>query len=112
MPENGSLHAHLRRYLVMFFDYEFAHRSFAADFARQFTENHRSFRWPEKTRSNVEVSEIFGKTMADLQQMTQKELRQLFRQRAKELHPDGGGDHSRFILLAEAYARLQKRFER
>ena len=110
MPGNGSLHAHLRRFLVMFFDYEFAHRSFAADFARQFTENHRSFRWPEKTRSDTEVSEIFGRTMADLQQMPQKELTRLFRQRAKELHPDGGGEHAQFILLAEAYARLQKRF--
>lgn len=112
IPINSSLHPHLRRYLVMFFDYEFAGRSFTADFARQFTENHRIFRWPKKTGGDADVSEVFGKTMADLQQMTQKELRRLFRQRAKELHPDGGGDHSRFILLAEAYARLQKRFER
>lgn len=113
MPGEDALHAHLQRYLVMFFDYGFAARSFAADFARQFADRHRSFRWPErKTRTDEETSAIFGRPAAELRAMSKRELARLFRRRAKELHPDKGGDHRRFILLTEAYADLQRRFER
>ncbi len=111
MPGNGSLREHLQRYLVMFFDYEFAGRSFAADFARQFADRHRTFRWPEKkTRTDEETGEIFGRKVQELRGMSKRELARLFRKRAKELHPDSGGDHERFVLLADAYADLQRRF--
>lgn len=113
VPASTSLQEHLQRYLVMFFDYQFAERSFAADFSRQFTDSHRTFRWPEqKTRTDEEKSAIFGKPMEDLRRMPQRDLARLFRRRAKELHPDGGGDHEQFILLADAYADLRRRFAR
>jgi DnaJ-class molecular chaperone len=41
--------------------------------------------------------------------MNKKDLTRLFRQRAKELHPDQGGNHERFIELSGAYASLLAR---
>lgn len=113
MPGDGWLREHLQRYLVMFFDYAFPRRSYLEDFAREFRARHRTFRWPEKkSHSDEKTGEIFGRTMQELRSMPERELARLFRKRAKELHPDSGGDHERFILLSDAYADLQQRFRR
>ena len=57
-----SLHHHLTRYLLMFFDYPPDRRSFFADFAESFMAGHRSFRWPEKKtgRSAEKISALFA----------------------------------------------------
>ena len=113
MAQEDWLHPHLRRYLVMFFDYGYGHRPFVQDYVREFMDRHRTFRWPERQgRSEAEKSAVFGRTMAELRRLPKRELARLFRERAKELHPDSGGDHERFILLAETYEELKKRFGR
>ena len=110
MAEN-ALHPHLQRYLVMFFDYGYAPRSFSADFARDFAERHRRFRWPEeKSPPPAEVDAAFGRSMEELRRMSKRDLARLFRKRAKELHPDRGGDHHRFIVLNNLYENLKNRF--
>ncbi len=87
MAEN-ALHPHLQRYLVMFFDYGYAPRSFSSDFARDFAERHRRFRWPEeKSPPPAEVDAAFGRSMEELRWMSKRDLACLFRKRAKELHP-------------------------
>jgi hypothetical protein len=76
-------------------------------------DRHRTFRWPEQQgRSEAEKSAVFGRTMAELRRLSKRELARLFRKRAKELHPDSGGEHERFILLAETYEELKRRFGR
>jgi len=106
----GSLRPHLQRYLVMFFDYGYPPRSFTDDFARDFINRHRQFRWPEwKPDDATEVKAIFGRTLEDLRSMSKRELARLFRKRAKEMHPDAGGDHERFVRLNEVYERVKKR---
>lgn len=109
--EAGALHPHLQRYLVMFFDYGYPSRSFSADFTREFIGKHRRFRWPEeKSPLPAEVNAAFGRSMEELRRMSKRDLARLFRKRAKELHPDRGGDHHRFIVLNNLYEGLKNRF--
>jgi hypothetical protein len=103
-----SLHYHLVRYLIMFFDYTPAARSFSEDFARQFMAGHRNFRWPERKSSHSpeRISEIFAMSKEELNKMTKEQLNRLYRQKAMQLHPDLGGDHDLFIELTEIYNEL------
>jgi hypothetical protein len=105
-----SLHLHLRRYLVMFFDYRPASRSFLDDFTEAFRAGHRRFRWPERkpAHSPEKVSEIFATPYAELRRMSGAQLIRLYRQKALRLHPDLGGDHDLFIELTEAYNNLRR----
>lgn len=106
-----SLHDHLIRYNIMFFDYDYGRRSLLDDFVREFMGRHRAFRWPEKKPrvSSDDAARIFDTSWQNLQKMNKKDLTRLFRQRAKELHPDQGGNHERFIELSGAYASLLAR---
>jgi hypothetical protein len=103
-----SLHQHLARYLIMFFDYSPARRSFLEDFARTFMAGHRTFYWPERkqNRPPEKVSEIFATPYEELKQMSRTQLNRLYRKKAMKLHPDGGGDHELFIELTEIYNEL------
>ncbi|MGB3225476.1 MAG: hypothetical protein WBB23_21995 [Desulforhopalus sp.] len=103
-----SLHAHLIRYLIMFFDYTPSTRSFFDDFARQFMGDHRKFRWPERKSSHSpeKISQIFMVSNEELNGMTREQLNRLYRQKAMQLHPDLGGDHDLFIELTEIYNEL------
>jgi hypothetical protein len=103
-----SLHSHLTRYLIMFFDYTPARRSFFDDFLKTFMAGHRTFRWPERkpSRSPEKISEIFATSHEELKKMTRRQLSRLYRQKAMRLHPDRGGDHDLFIELTEVYQEL------
>ncbi len=107
-PQHPSLHSHLVRYLLMFFDFAPRNRTFADEFIRQFMNSHRTFRWPERTQkvSEERISEIFGNTLTELKAMSRKELSRLYRRKAMEHHPDQGGDHDRFVELTEVYSSL------
>ncbi|THB75633.1 MAG: hypothetical protein D6B25_11665 [Desulfobulbaceae bacterium] len=108
---NGSLKDHLIRYLIMFFDHGYGRRSLFDDFVREFMGRHRTWQWPDKKpdMSTTAISEVFEKPWNELQKLNRKELTRLFRSRAKELHPDSGGDHEDFIRLSTAYAALLSR---
>ena len=109
MPGYG-LHAHLQRYLIMFFDYRPAIRSVQAEVAKAFREGHRRFRWPKRTpaRPAEKVSEIFATPYDELQKMSREQLNKLYRKKAMDLHPDRGCDHELFIELTEVYESLQR----
>lgn len=105
------LRGHLQKYLIRFFDHEFFSRSFAEDFIRNFYASHRKFRWPEREQavSDDEMSEIFGMSVKELKKMNKTKLMRLFRKKAKEHHPDHGGDQDKFVILLAAYEALKKR---
>ena len=109
-PPGYPLHHHLIRYLIMFFDYAPAGRSFRSDFARSFMSGRRQFRWPEKNlkRTPEQVSKIFGTPFDQLKKMNRDELSRVYRKKAMELHPDQGGDHDNFVELTEIYNHLLK----
>lgn len=104
------LNHHLQGYVSRYFDYEYASRSFAKDFYREFRAKHRSFKWPERNKkvSDEAVSEIFGETVESLKKMPSRDLTRLFRKKAKEFHPDSGGNAEQFIQLLTAYEQLKK----
>jgi len=106
-----SLHDHLIRYLIMFFDHGYGRRSLFDDFVREFMGRHRAFAWPERrpSVSTDQAVKIFKKEWNKLQKMDRIQLTRLYRRRAKELHPDSGGNHDEFIELNAAYASLLAR---
>lgn len=103
-----SLHHHLRRYLLMFFDYQPDSRSFAGEYGSQFRDRHRQFRWPQKKpqAEPQRVAELFGQPRSSLLKLSRKELTRIYRQKALASHPDQGGDHEQFIELTEIYQEL------
>lgn len=106
---DGSLYPHLRRYLVMFFDYTPAgQRAPMHDFVRDFMNSHRTFRWPERKpkMSEERIRQFFSASFAELRKMEKKELTRLFRKKAKLFHPDQGGDHDTFVELMSLYNLL------
>lgn len=109
-PLLNSLLPHLRRYVIMFFDHSFAPGSYTNDFIRNFRRTHTDFKWPEtKVKvSDEEIIDLFGTSRKNLEAMSKHELTRLYRQKAKELHPDKGGDHELFIKLTEAYSIIKK----
>ena len=108
MEPASWLHPFLQRYLLMYFDFEYPSRSFEDEFVRQFINGHRRHRLQSrKFKLNLnEAVEVFGKSDAEIKEMTRRELVRLFRQLAQQMHPDKGGDHKKFVRLTEAYHRL------
>ena len=99
---------YLIRYIILFFDSSFPRQRSGFEQARDFMDDHRQFRWPEK-KSRVkedEIATIFEESEETLRQADKKEITRLYRQKAKDLHPDTGGDHEKFVLLTEAYEEL------
>jgi hypothetical protein len=105
-----QLHEYLTRYLFMYFDYEYAPRSFVEEYIRNFVNSRRDHRSPFATGSACldEASSIFGESKASLKEMNRRNLARLYRRRAQRFHPDKGGDHEKFVKLTRAYHALLK----
>ena len=110
MQTESSLHEYLIRYMLMYFDYDFAPRSWVEDYIRHFINSHRDYRSPFNVGSVTleKASAIFGKSKATLKKMSRHDLVKLFRRRALELHPDMGGNHEKFVELTQSYHVLLK----
>ena len=109
-PADG-LQPYLIRYLIIFFDYDFSETEALNGYFRQFMASHRQFRFPESksAMSMEELSGIFGESAEQLAKFSKRELKNLFRKRAKELHPDIGGDPAQFVRLKEAFEVLRRK---
>ncbi len=99
---------YLIRYLVMYFDYDFPGRRTWDEFARLFGGDGYRARpgTPGRRMSVNQASTVFGVSRGELAAMDKKALTRLYRKKAKEIHPDQGGDHEQFIRLTEAYNEL------
>jgi len=104
----NGLNEYLIRYVLMYFDHDYAAGSLMDEYLRQFMNSRREYRPSHRSKTVIlkEASAIFGQTKEDLTKMNPKELSRLYRQRAQELHPDKGGDQDRFVKLTEAYHDL------
>jgi hypothetical protein len=95
------------RYVVMFFDYHYAHTTLLDDFARAFMSRHRFFKsGPQKSITTEKACKIFNITETELATLTRKHLTHLYRNLARQFHPDTGGSHGKFIELNNAYHGL------
>ena len=110
MQTTTSLHEYLIRYIYMYFDYDFAPRSWVEDYIRHFINSHRDYQMPFNAGSVTlkEASSIFGESREVLKKMSRQELVRLFRRKAHERHPDKGGNHEKFVDLTHAYHVLLK----
>ncbi len=108
MAADAWLHEYLIRYLFMFYDYDFAPRSWVEDYIRNFINSRRGHRFPNQSAAVTmkEASSIFGETEEVLKTMSRQELSRYFRRRAREFHPDQGGDQDKFVALTRAYDAL------
>lgn len=99
---------YLIRYVVMYFDYDFAPGRGMEDYVRNFMDSRRRY-VPRRSAPRISVSEaatIFGISRAELSSLSIVQLKRLFRKKARELHPDKGGSHDKFIELANAYQEM------
>ncbi|MCD6489547.1 MAG: hypothetical protein J7K20_02330 [Thermodesulfobacterium sp.] len=53
-----------------------------------------------------EASKIFGISLEELEKVSIEDLFKIFRKKAKELHPDRGGSHEKFIQLRKIFEEL------
>ena len=107
MPPGARLSDYLVRYAVMYFDHGFEMRSPAAAYIHDFINRHRDYTPPASVAAGLqEMADVFAETRETLRGMSGRDLTRLYRRRARELHPDKGGDHERFLRLSEAYERL------
>jgi len=99
---------YLIRYLILFFDSSFPRRNRDFEEASEFQDQHRQFRWPEQKNSVTrdEMAALFGESEETLRKADKKEITRLYRQKAKSMHPDTGGDHEEFVKLTAAYEEL------
>jgi hypothetical protein len=100
------LHDYLKRYAIMFFDYDYGSSSFLEDYIRNFMNRHRFYSPPKPKVDMDEASKIFKIKKEILKAMTKEGLNKLYRRRAQKLHPDVGGNHELFIQLQRAYQEL------
>ncbi len=107
MDPGANLSEHLVRYLILYFDHDFAAHAFADHILRDFMNRHRAHRKPPVVEVGMdEAAAIFGQGSEQLKRMSRGELARLYRRRALDLHPDQGGDNQRFARLTEAYHQL------
>ncbi len=110
MKAGDRLHDYLVRYVLMYFDHDFAPQSFMEEYIRQFVHRHRTHRAEFNTGAVIlkRASAAFGESQATLKKMSRAEFARLYRLKALLLHPDKGGDHDRFVRLTDAYHALLK----
>ena len=110
MENSDSLNEYLVRYAVMYFDYDYAPKSFIEEYIRKFINSRRDYRPSFKSRkaSLEEAGKQFKTSPEELKKMTRKDLVRLYRKRIQTLHPDKGGDHDKFIKLTQVYHHLLK----
>lgn len=110
MQTGSSLHEYLIRYMFMYFDYDFAPRSWTEDYIRNFINSRRDYQPPFDAAGETlkEASAIFSESKELLKKVNRRQLIKLFRRRAQKLHPDKGGDQEKFVRLTRAYQMLLK----
>jgi hypothetical protein len=102
-----QLDDHMIRYMIMFFDHQYANTTLLDDFARDFMARHRFFTpRPEKSITIRNACTIFNITKKELATMTRQHLTKLYRGFARQVHPDTGGSHEKFVELNNAYEVL------
>lgn len=110
MATDDRLHDYLIRYVTMFFDNDYGRSRHLEDLLWNWVNRKREFRPPApKPMSMKSASTIFGISESELRGMDRRGLTRLFRKKAREFHPDQGGDPEQFIKLSEAYQGIKER---
>ena len=111
MDPGQGLNAYLIRYAIMFYDGDFGPPGVLEAMLNDYINQRRRFHWPETSKKIgiEEASAVFGLPVETLRQSTRRDLARHYRRAALRLHPDQGGDPTRFVRLTEAYQALLRR---
>jgi len=107
--DRSTLHPYLVKYVVLYFDSEFE-RGLRPEQFRDFVIRQR-FTRPRVTPHRVALEDackLFVFRREDLARLSRSQLVRLYRRKAKELHPDHGGDQEGFIRMTEAFTCLME----
>jgi hypothetical protein len=108
--DSDSLHPYLVRYLILYFDHELATGSIWNGDVDDFTERHQAYHSSRSRKVHSEMEReacrCLGISVAEYDKMDRHALRRCYRKRAKQAHPDGGGDKAQFVSVKAAYERL------
>jgi hypothetical protein len=109
--EKTFLDDYMIRYLVMFFDHAYDNTTLLDDFAHAFMSRHRKFRppAPRPALSTQKACKAFHLTQKEFAALTKKGLTRQYRKLARQVHPDAGGSHEKFVELNLAYESLLKK---
>lgn len=108
MATGDALHPYLVRYVTMFFDSEYGRSRHLEDLLWSWVNRKREFRPPPARPVSMNAaSTVFGVSESELRGMDRRQLARLFRKKARECHPDQGGDPEQFIKLSEAYQGIR-----
>jgi hypothetical protein len=104
----GILHPQLVKYVTLYFDHEFGQDNLWHQLIEEVMRQ-RSFRRPPRKETDMAVEEAcrwLAITVVQFEGMKRLDLIRCYRNRAKEMHPDRGGDHNAFVSMTEAYEVL------
>ena len=105
----GTLHPYLSRYLVLYFDSSFAAAGWPEHF-EEFIRGRVRGRLPPSRGMDVDSAcRALEINKEDLAKLHRKDLVRMYRKKAKELHPDKGGDKESFIQMTRAFECLLER---
>lgn len=102
----GGVHAYLRRYAFLHFDFDFASAGGFERIFQDFMNDFRRHRPRPKPVAPERARELFGMTMTEIRSMSRREFARVFRKKAMSMHPDKGGDHDAFVELLDTYKRI------
>jgi DnaJ domain len=106
----SQLSDYMVRYLIMFFDNEYADSLLLEEMERAFKSRHRSFKVPPKKNvSTAKARTLFKLSKEELKNLDNRKLTRLYRKLAREHHPDHGGSHEKFVEINNAYQTLLQR---
>jgi len=108
-----TLHGYLVRYLILYFDSGLEHGAPGRDYVNDFVRKH-SFSFSHPQGSGLSDTEQraclrLGIDPDAFRGMDRRELTRVYRLRAKESHPDRGGEAKAFMKIRRAYERLLRR---
>jgi len=103
----SHLDDYLIRYLIMFFDNEYADTILLDEMERAFRFRHRSFNHPPpKAFSAGKARTLFHISKEELKNLNKRSLTRIYRKLARKHHPDRGGSHDKFVEINNAYQIL------
>jgi len=104
------LHPYLIKYLILYFDNAFDPQNLRSEYIEDFVWKHRFYKAPNTSRETSmpekEACRCLGISVGVFKKMGCNELLRCYRKRAKETHPDRGGDEETFIEIKNAYECL------
>ncbi len=108
----SHLHGYMVRYLIMFFDNDYADTLLLEEMERAFRSRHRSFKQPPpKSFSARRARTLFHITKEELKKLNKRGLTKIYRKLAREHHPDRGGSHEQFVEINNAYQILLEKIK-